>query len=70
MCFFGAGFGFALVVVVAGAVPTVKLPFIVDACASQSYLYVPLVSVIVNVCVPTKSMSVATSTPGPARWKL
>src|SRR4051794_27578200 len=40
------------------------------ACGSHMNLYVPALSVIWNVFVPTSATSVLTSTPSPVRWKL
>src|ERR671939_254155 len=51
-------------------VPTVKLPCMIDGCASQTYLYVPSVNVTVHVAEPTDSTSVAWLTPGPGRAKV
>ncbi len=61
LSFVGGGGGGAMV-------PTVKLPFIDVACASQRKLYVPSVTVTFQVAMPTVSMSVRCSTPGPKRW--
>src|SRR5207244_8063801 len=49
---------------------TVKLPFMIDACGSHTYVYLPAFSVTVQDFVPTKETPVFLSTPGPFRWKL
>src|SRR3954452_24787272 len=49
---------------------TVKLPFMKDACGSQTYLYVPFASVTFHVVTPVPETLVVLSTPGPVRWKL
>src|SRR5262249_6669664 len=44
--------------------------FIVEACASQTNVYVPSMNVTVQVSSPVSSMEVASSTFGPLIWKL
>jgi hypothetical protein len=48
----------------------VKDPFITDAWGSQTNVYLPFLSVMVNVFEPVKATLVETFTPGPLRWKL
>src|SRR3954452_24019746 len=42
----------------------------IDACGSQSNLYVPFFRVTVQVLFPTKPTDVSLLSPGPFRWKL
>src|SRR5215831_8645602 len=49
---------------------TLNEPFMIAACGSQMYLYVPFSSVTVHVDVPVAPTSVFLLMPGPLRWKL
>src|SRR5207253_3000022 len=49
---------------------TLKLPFMIGACGSQTYLYSPFLSVTFHFIVPVNETPVLLFTPGPFRWKL
>ena len=58
------------VVLVVVGVPTENVPFMDDWWASQTNEYCPSVRVTSHISLPVPEMLVASSTPGPWRWKL